>query len=150
MSMEEFNTLEKVEKLFKEKGVKSKENLYDVLLLDNRKYSGMVSGMEYPFAGLVMDFTEEGIGFFHLVNAKFSLMISLEKLKLNKDSYTFLKNEDIKSIEVKKFALLDKKRKEVIIKTVDGKKYYLYQKVDDNMIPYHNENFAKIVAKYEA
>ena len=147
--MEEFNTLEKVEKLFKGKGIKGKEHIYDVLLLDNRKYAGMVSGMEYPFIGLVMDFTDEGIGFFHLVSAKFSLMVSLDKLKLNKDSYTFLKNEDITSIEVKKFALLDKKRKSIIIKTVDGKKYYLYQKVDDNTLPYHNENFAKIIAKYE-
>lgn len=147
--MEEYNTLEKVTKLFKDKNCRGKEHIFDVLLLDNRKYSGMVSGMNYPFFGLVMDFTDEGIGFFHLVQPKFSLKVSLERLVLNKDSYTFYKNEDIESIEVKKFALLDKKRKQVIIKTTDGKKYYLYQKVDDNTIPYHNESFAKIVAKYE-
>lgn len=147
--MEEYNTLEKVTKLFKDKGIKGKEHLYDVLLLDNRKYAGMMSGMEYPFLGLVMDFTDEGIGFFHLVSAKFSLTVSLEKLKLNKDSYTFYKNEDIEGIEVKKFALLDKKRKEVIIKTADGKKFYLYQKVEDDLVPYHNESFAKLIAKYE-
>ena len=147
--MEEYNTLEKVTKLFKDKGIKGKEHLYDVLLLDNRKYTGMMSGMEYPFLGLVMDFTDEGIGFFHLVSAKFSLTVSLEKLKLNKDSYTFYKNEDIEGIEVKKFALLDKKRKEVIIKTADGKKFYLYQKVEDGLVPYHNESFAKLIAKYE-
>ncbi len=147
--MEEYNTLEKVQKMFKDSGIKGKEHIYDVLLLDNRKYSGMVSGMEYPFFGLVLDFTEEGIGFFHLVQSKFSLMISLEKLKLNKDTYTFLPNDEIESIEMKKFALLDKKRKELIIKTVDGKKYYLYQKVEDDTIPYHNESFAKLAAKYE-
>ena len=147
--MEEYNTLEKVTKLFKDKGCKGKEHIYDVLLQDTRKYSGVVNGMEYPFYGLAIDFTDEGIGFFHLVQPKFSLRIALEKLALNKDSYTFYKNEDIESVEVKKFALLDKKRKEVIIKTTDGKKYYLYQKVEDDLIPYHNENFAKIVAKYE-
>ncbi|MBR6965126.1 hypothetical protein IKH83_02325 [Candidatus Saccharibacteria bacterium] len=147
--MEEYNTLERVTKLFKDKGCKGKEHIYDVLLLDSRKYSGMLNGIEYPFFGLVMDFTDEGIGFFHLVQQKFSLKISLEKLVLNKDSYTFYKNEDIESVEVKKFALLDKKRKEIIIKTADGKKFYLYQKVEDDTIPYHNENFAKITAKYE-
>lgn len=147
--MEEYNTLEKVAKLFKDKGCKGKEHIYDVFLQDTRKYSGMVSGMEYPFYGLVVDFTDEGIGFFHLVQPKFSLKIALEKLVLNKDSYTFYKNEDIESVEVKKFALLDKKRKAVTIKTTDGKKYYLYQKVEDDLIPYHNESFAKIIAKYE-
>lgn len=146
--MEEYNTLEKVQKLFDEKGCKGKENIYDVLLLDNRKYSGMVKGMEYPFFALVLNFTEEGIGFFHLVQPKLSLKILLEKLVINKDSYTFIKNEDIKSIEVKKFALLDNKRKEIIIKTNDKKEYYLYQKIEDDLIPYHNVNFAKLIEKY--
>lgn len=95
-----------------------------------------------------MNFTEEGIGFFHLVQPKLSLKILLEKLVINKDSYTFIKNENIKSIEVKKFALLDNKRKEIIIKTKDKKEYYLYQKIDDNLIPYHNANFAKLIEKY--
>lgn len=146
--MDEYNTLEKVQKLFDEKGCKGKENIYDVLLLDTRKYSGMAKGAEYPFWALVLNFTEEGIGFFHLVQPKLSLKILLEKLVINKDSYTFIKNENIKSIEVKKFALLDNKRKEIIIKTKDKKEYYLYQKIDDNLIPYHNANFAKLIEKY--
>lgn len=146
--MEEFITLENVEKLFNEQGCKGKENIYDVLFKDTRKYSGMVKGMEYPFDALLVNFTDEGIGFFQLAPAKFSLKVTLEKLVVKKDTYTFIKNEDIKSIEVKKFAPLNKKVKSVIIKTNDKKEYYLYGRLNDDKIPYHNEMFAKIIEKY--
>ena len=146
--MEEYNTLEKVEKLFSEQGCKGKENIYDVLYKDYRKYSGMIKGMEYPFDALLINFTDEGIGFFHLGPAKFSLKVTLEKLVVKKDTYTFIKNEDIKSIVVKKYALLNKKVKSVIIKTKNKKTYYLQAKVNDDKIPYHNDSFAKIIEKY--
>ena len=145
--MEEFNTLEKVQKLFDKVECKGKENIYDVLFKDTRKYSGMIKGMEYPFDGLLMNFTDEGIGFFQLSPAKFSLKVTVEKLVVKKDTYTFIKNEDIKSIVVKKFAPLNKKVKSVIIKT-NKKQYYLYGRLNDDKIPYHNEMFAKIIEKY--
>ena len=146
--MEEFNTLEKVEKLFEKYGCKGKENIYDVLFKDTRKYSGMVKGMEYPFDALLVNFTDEGIGFFQLAPAKFSLKVTLEKLVVKEDTYTFIKNEDIKSIEVKNFAILNKKVKSVIIKTNNKKEYYLYGRLNDDKLPYHNEMFAKLVEKY--
>lgn len=146
--MEEFNTLEKVEKLFEKYGCKGKENIYDVLFKDTRKYSGMVKGMEYPFDALLVNFTDEGIGFFQLSPAKFSLKVTLEKLVVKEDTYTFIKNEDIKSIEVKNFAILNKKVKSVIIKTNNKKQYYLFGRLNDDKLPYHNEMFAKLVEKY--
>lgn len=146
--MEEFNTLEKVRALFEEKNCKGKENHYVVLMKDLRKYSGMVSGMEYPYYALLLNQTEDGIGYFHLVQPKLSLKILLEKLVVNKDSFTFLRNEDIVSVKVKKYALFDSKRKSIVIKTKDKKIHYLYAKVEDNLLPYHNDNFAKFLEKY--
>ena len=146
--MEEFNTLEKVEKLFEKYGCKGKENIYDVLFKDTRKYSGMVKGMEYPFDALLVNFTDEGIGFFQLAPAKFSLKVTLEKLVVKEDTYTFIKNEDIKSIEVKNFAILNKKVKSVIIKTNNKKQYYLFGRLNDDKLPYHNEMFDKLIEKY--
>lgn len=146
--MEEFNTLEKVQKLFEEKNCIGKENNYMVLMQDTRKYSGMVSGMEYPYYALLMNQTEDGIGYFYLVQPKLSLKISLEKLVIDKNSFNFIKNEDIVSIEVKKFALFDSKRKSIIIKTKDKKTHYLYSKIEDDTLPYHNNNFAKFLEKY--
>lgn len=145
--MNEFNNLENVKKLFKEKGLKE-GGIYLTVLKDFRKYSGMVSGMEYPYDGLLLNITDEGIGYFYLKQPKFSLTIKLENLVLNKDSYTFISNDNIKSIEIKKFALLDKKRKSLIIKTNDKKTHYLCAKIEDDLIPYHNEEFAKAIEKY--
>lgn len=119
-----------------------------VLMQDTRKYSGMVSGMEYPYYALLMNQTEDGIGYFYLVQPKLSLKSSLEKLVINKNSFNFIKNEDIVSIEVKKFALFDSKRKSIIIKTKDKKTHYLYSKIEDDTLPYHNNNFAKFLEKY--
>ena len=104
--------------------------------------------MEYPYNGLLLCITDDGIGYYYLKTAKFSLKITMDKLVLDKDSYTFINNENIKSIEVKKFALLDNKRKELIIKTNDKKAHYLYGLVEDNTISYHNENMNKLISKY--
>ena len=146
--MEQFNTIEKVEEIFEKHGCKGKENVYDVLFKDTRKYSGMIKGAEYPFDALLVDFTDEGIGFFYLAPAKFSLKVTLEKLEIKEDTYTFIKYEDIKSIVVKKFAPLNKKVKSVIIKTNNKKEYYLYGRVNDDKIPYHNKMFDKIIETY--
>ena len=146
--MEEFNTLEKVKKLFDEKGCPSSNSIYVALLKDLRKYSGMVSGMEYPYTGLLLNISDEGIGYFYLNQPKFSLRIFMEKLVVDKDSYTFIKSDNIKSIEVKKFALLDKKRRSLIIKTYNKKTHYLYGYINDELLPYHNEEFAKLIEKY--
>lgn len=45
----------------------------------------------------------------------------MEKLVVNKESFTFLRNEDIVSVKVKKYALFDSKRKSIVIKTKDKK-----------------------------
>jgi len=146
--MDEFNTIEKVKKLFKDKGLDNANGIYLALLKDFRKYSGMVSGMEYPYSGLLLNITDNGIGYFYLNQPKFSLKVHMENLVVDKDSYTFLSNDDIKSVEVKKFALLDKKRKLLIIKTNDKKTHYLFGAIEDSSIPYHNENFSKLIEKY--
>jgi len=147
--MEEFNTLEKVQNLFEEKGIKKDNNIYLALLKDARKYSGMISGMDYPYSGLLLCINDDGIGYFYLNQPKFSLRVLLEKLVVDKNSYNYINNENIKDIEVKKFALLDKKRKELIIKTNDKKTHYLYGSVEDSLLPYHNENMSKLIEKYE-
>jgi len=146
--MDEFNSLEKVKKLFDEKGCKDNDSIYVALLKDSRKYSGMVAGMEHPYDGLLLNISDKGIGYFYLKQPKFSLRVFLEKLVVDKDSFTFIESNDIKSIEVKKFALLNKKHKELIIKTADKKPYYLFGKVEDDLLPYHNSEFAKLIEKY--
>ena len=146
--MDEFNTLEKVKKLFIEKGLGGDNDIYLALLKDTRKYTGMVKGMEYPYMGLLLDISDNGVGFYHLKQEKFSLKVSFEKLVVDKDSFTFIDKSNISCIEVKKFALLDKKRRELVIKTNDKKAHYVYGAVEDNQLPYHNENMSRLIEKY--
>ncbi|MBO4601375.1 MAG: hypothetical protein J5634_04005 [Bacilli bacterium] len=145
--MDEFNTIDKVKKLFKDKGLDD-SGIYLALLKDFRKYSGMVAGMDYPYGGLLLNIRDDGVGYFYLNQPKFSLKVTLEKLVVDKDSYTFLSNDNIASIQVKNFALLNKKRKELIIKTKDKKTHYVFGAVEDSTLPYHNENMAKLIDKY--
>lgn len=148
--MNEYDNLEKVKKLFSDKGIKSSDdNIYLAMLKDYRKYSGMVAGMEYPYSGLLLCISNEGVGYFYLNQPKFSLRVFLDKLVVDQDSYTFIDNDNIKKIEVKKFALLDKKRKQLLIQTTDNKKHYLGGPIVDDLIEYNTENMSKLIDKYE-
>lgn len=147
--MEEFNTLEKVQKLFRDAGCEGNENCYFVTLKDtNRSQSGLVGGMEYPYCGLLINATEKGLGIFFLNTEKLSLRITMDKLNVTENSYFFLPNEKIKEIKIKRFALLDTKKKSIIIKTDDKKKHALYANLEEPLIPYHSENFRKFMEKY--
>lgn len=117
------------------------------LMQDTRKYSGMVAGMEYPYFALLINQTEDGIGYFHLVQPKLSLKILLEKLVLDKNSFTFLKNEDIVSIKVKKFGPFNSKRKSIAIKTKDNEmKLYLNEyEVEEKIIEKHKDMLLSLI-----
>ncbi len=146
--MQEFDSLEKVKELFKSVGCEGKENCYFVTYKDFQKSSGMVNGMEYPYYGLLINQTEDGLGVFFLNQEKFSLQVLISNLKVVKDSYFFIKNDDIDKIEVKNFAIFNTKTKRITIKLKDRKVHRLYAYVSEKTIPYHEENFTKFLNKY--
>lgn len=160
--MEEFNTLDKCLELFKSVNCIGNENLIFFTYKDAAKATGtatmfgavgalaggMVSGMEYPYDGLLINKTENGIGMFILKQPGVPLTYKLEKMELQKDQFIFYKNEDVKEIKVKKFALLNNKKKSIFITTKDNKKYVLCADVNEPRLPYHNDNFSKFIEKY--
>ena len=85
--MNEFNELEKVKKLFEEVKCIGNENNYFIAYKDMQKSSGMVSGMEYPYDGLLINQTENGIGMFYLNQKGIVLTQNISKMTLDKDSY---------------------------------------------------------------
>ena len=150
--MEEFNTIEKVEELFKSINALGSNNTFFVASQDKQKVSGMVAGMEYPYDGLLINDSEKGITMFYLKAGALSGLITLSspsKMTLNKENHIFIPASDIKEIIIKKFALLNSKTKRIEINTIDGKSHKLYANVEEKDFPYHKENFAKFVAKYE-
>ena len=145
--MEEFN-LDRVEKLFKSNGLKAKENCYFVALKDSRKNQGLIGGANYPYSGLLLDVTEKGIGMFYLKTNKMAFKLDTSKVSIEEDKYFFIDINEIKNITVKKFAILNKKVKTVIIKT-NNKSHYLLVDTTDIFIPYQQENFTKFIEKYQ-
>ena len=145
--MEEFNELEKVKTLFDNVNGNGDDNNYFVAYKDMQKSSGMVSGMEYPYDGLLINANEKGIGFFYLKQAGLVLTQNLAKMTLDKDSYTFISNDEIKKVTVKNFALLNSKVKRISIDTND-KSYKLFAKLNEKTIPYQTDAFTKFIEKY--
>ena len=151
--MEEFNTIEKVEELFKSIDGLGSDNTYFVASQDKEKVSGAVAGMEYPYDGLLINDNENGIAMFYLKGSALSGLIGLSKpskMTLNKDNHIFIPADNIKEVIIKKFALLNNKIKRIEINTLDGKSHKLYAAVDEKDFPYHNSNFAKFMEKYGA
>ena len=146
--MEEFNTIEKVTELFKSVDGLGSSNAFFVASKDKEKSSGMVSGMEYPYDGLLINSTEKGIGMFYLKAGAMSGLITLakpSKMTLDKDSYIFIPVDNLGEITIKKFALLNSKTKRIEINTMDGKSHKLYAKVVEKDFPYQQENFTKFM-----
>lgn len=147
--MENFNTLEKVQDLFRNAGCQGKENCYFITYKDAAKSkNGVVGGMEYPYGGLLLNQTEEGIGLFYLDFKKmFTLRSDISNMKISeKDAYHFIPNADIKKVVVKK-GLFNSKVKSITIQTSD-RKHRLLAKVDEPLIPYHNENLMQFESRY--
>lgn len=146
--MEEFNTLDKVKELFNKVNCVGQENYYFVAQKDLNKNSGMVKGMEYPYDALLINQTENGLGIFYLKQKGIVFKTDLAKMKVDNESYFFIKNEDIKEIIVKKFALFNSKTKRLVIKTNDGKVHNLFANINEKLLPYQEENFSKFIEKY--
>ena len=84
---------------------------------------------------------------FYLNQKGIVLTQNISKMTLDKDSYMFISNEEIKDIKIKNFALLNSKVKRISINTKD-KSYKLFAKIDEKDIPYQKENFTKFIEKY--
>ena len=150
--MEEFNTIEKVKELFKSINALGSDNIFFVACQDKQKVSGMAAGMEYPYDGLLINDNEKGITMFYLKAGALSGLITLaspSKMTLDKENYIFIPTDEIKEIKIKKFALLNNKTKRIEINTVDGKSHKLYAKVEEKDFPYHKDNFANFMKKYD-
>lgn len=149
--MEEFNTIEKVKALFDSVEGLGSENLFFVTCQDKQKVRGMVAGMEYPYDGLLINASENGIAMFYLKTSALSGLITLatpSKMTLDKQNYIFIPINNIKEIKVKNFALLNSKTKRIEINTLDGKSHKLYAKIDEKEFPYQKENFMAFIEKY--
>ena len=152
--MEEFNTIEKVKSLFEQVGCVGNDNNYFIAYKDLSDPSvmglagGMNNGMEFPYDAALVNKTERGIGLLLLKSDSIFGAQKPEKLHLKNNEYIFISNEQIVEITVKKYALLNSKKKKIAIKTNTGKTYKFFANVDEPMLPYHNDNFNRFAVQY--
>ena len=149
--MEEFNTIEKVKELFASINSLGNNNTFFVACQDKQNVSGMAAGMEYPYDGLLINETENGIAMFYLKASALSGLITLSnpsKMTLDKENHIFIPKDEIKEINIKNFALLNKKTKRIEINTIDGKSHKLYAKIEEKDFPYQKDNFTNFIEKY--
>lgn len=143
--MEEFNELQKVINLFQNVGCYGNNNNIFIACKDMRKSSGLVGGMEYPFEGVIINHTDSGIGMFYLKQPGLVLTQNVSKMLLDKNSYIFIPNSNIKKIKIKNYALLNSKVKSITIDTNDGRSYKLFARLNEKGIPYQNDNLLKFI-----
>ena len=148
--MEEFNSIEKVVELFRSINGLGGDNAFFIACQDKQKVNGVVAGMEYPYDGLLINTTEQGIIAFYLKNPLGGLigLSKAEKMKLDREHYIFIPAGNITNVTIKKFALFNSKVKRISIDTVDGKSHKLYARLEENAFPYHKDGFAKFMEKY--
>ncbi len=147
--MKEFDTLEKVQELFEKLNLNGEKNSYFIAYKDTASSSGMVSGMEYPYDAVLVNVTEKGIAMIFLVVDGITLnFVKIEKLHLKNNEFVFIKNEDIRDVNIKKYALLNSSKKRISIKTNDKKDYKLYANINEPLLTYHNEGFEKFINQY--
>ena len=147
--MEEFNTIEKVIELFKQSNNYGDENNIFVVYKDLQKSNGMVSGMEYPYEGLIINETEKGFVMIPLKQKGF-LTQSMKKMQIDKErNLIIIPKENIISITVKNYALFNSSAKRISIKTNDNKNYLLYAKINEKDLPYQKENFKKFIESHK-
>ena len=108
--MEQFNTQEKALGLFTKNDCIGKENCIFITLQDNSSAKGgFVGDMEYPYNGILINKTENGIALQYLKNKKaLSLSVKLDNLEIKEGECYFIKNSDNDILTVKNHSFLKK------------------------------------------
>lgn len=168
--MEEFNTLEKVQNLFRSVNGIGNRNCYFICYRnttkDAMKYgafgavggavgaiaaasTGIVNGMNGDSDGYLINYTENGLAIIPLDTTGVMLTLTPAKLKPNLNAYFFLRNEEIESIVVKKYNIFNSGTKKIIITTKNNQKLNLMARVTEKLIPYQKENITVFAETYE-
>ena len=82
---------------------------------------------------------------FYLKQPGLVLTQNVAKMILDKNSYIFISNSNIKKIKIKNYALLNSKVKSITIDTNDGRSYKLFARLNEKDIPYQNDNLQRFI-----
>lgn len=95
------------------------------------------------YCGFLLNKTEAGIGFIPLIN-DYKLIVKVEDFKTELENYVFIRNEDIKGIELKKLALnFGKRILKITFNLSNNPSTFWTLPMDHKLISYQAESFEK-------
>lgn len=169
--MEDFKTIDGAMELFKKvNGLGMQNNIFMAFKDTNREgmrygmAGGMAAGLgvgiiKYSnaeleilrsnFDAILINRTENGLGFLPLHNKKMALTLKADNLEPSLEEYVFFQNDSIQQIKVKDFNILNKKVQTIKIKMDEKNTLHLMAKKQEKLIPYQEENFAKFMNDYK-
>ena len=172
--MEEFNTIESAEELFRSVDGLGENNCIFTCIMDtNReglKYGamgaiggaiggaiagaaafsqGMIDGMNRKSDGYLINWTEKGLGIIPLDAKGIMLTLTVSKMKADTSSYFFISNDQIQSIVVKNFNIFNSGTKRVSITLTNNAKLHLLSRVNEKQIPYQSQNLTKFAERFK-
>ena len=169
--MEEFQTIERAFDLFRNQNCVGNQNCIFVTIKDYNHASskmGVAAGVggllgaaissqmgkkdafqDMAYDGFLINKTESGIALIPL-NAQGVMWKSTPEKLVAYPACFFFRFDEIESIKIKNFALINSKVKSLKIKFKDGYTLYLSANVKDKFIPYHERNFAEFMNCYSS
>lgn len=100
------------------------------------------------YDALLMNQTEDGIGFIPLWNKGIVLTFNPDKMEAKVNNYFFIGFDDIEKIIIKNYSILNSKLKTLRLFLKNGDKIQVLVSVKEKEVPYHERNFARFMEKY--
>lgn len=143
--MNEINTLEKIENIFKDINCYGEYNYcFSCSTIQNTQFGllGVLisNKINKNIMGYLLNQTDKGIALIPIVKD------TLTKNKLDIDNFTFIKQEDIKTVKFKNENFV---YKNIIIILKDNKKIKMQTLKKNKNIEYHEQNLNKFIKFYE-
>ena len=171
--MDEFNTIQKAENLFRSVGFVNDTNFiffsfYDAtqqgitagLVAGGGAIGGMIAGammgsdgteneINKRRDGYLLKWTNEGIGIIPLNSAGVWWTFSSAKLKPDVSSFFFIPYAQIQDIIVKNYNIFNKDIKKIKIILKNNQKLHMIARLNEKSVPYQTENLKKFVELYQ-
>lgn len=168
--MQEFQTIERAFELFRNANYLGNQNCIFVAMKDYNHASnkmGVAAGVggllgaaissqigkkdafqNMAYDGFLINKTESGIALIPLNVQGVMWKAKTDKLFAYPNSCFFFRNDEIESIKIKNFALINSKIKSLKFKFTNGYTLYLMVCVKDKFVSYHERNFAEFMSYY--
>lgn len=111
---------------------------------------GKSDALEYLYYdALLINQTETGFGFVPLWHKGITLTLNVDKMEAKVNNYFFIGFDNIESVSIKNSNVFNHKLKMLRLFLKNGSKIQVCVSLTEKAIPYHEENFARFLQKFD-